>query len=142
MRYAPLILLPAVFALITVPLLAEPDPSQKRLRVLPERASSPPREPIIYESRDLATREFTNILLNAVSGNLTFSVGDVEYVYYPRTNENSTPAADTTACIAVLAELRKTDVVTVRVAVRQPDLPPDRKRVALAELIIPITPLK
>ena len=138
MRYTPLLVLPAILALIPMPLLAEPDPSQKRVRVLPERGPSAAREPIIYESRDLATRDFTNILLNAVSGNLTFTVGDVEYMYYPRTNENSNPAADTTACIAVLAELRKADVVTVRVAVRQPDLPPDRKHVALAELIIPI----
>jgi hypothetical protein len=142
MRYLPLTVVPAFLALLSAPLLAEPDPSQKRVRVIPRPEASAPRDPIIYETRELTTRDFTSIQLNAVSGNFTFSVGDVEYVYYPRTNEHSTPAADTTACIAVLAELRKVDVVTVRVAVRQPDLPADRKRVALAELTIPIAPLK
>jgi hypothetical protein len=139
MRSITFVLLPAVLALLTVPLSAEPDALQKPIRTIPD---SERREPITYETRDLATHDFTNIQLNAVSGNISFSVGDVEYVYYPRTKEHSTPAADTLACIAVLAELRKTDGIKVRVAVRQADLPADRKRVALAELIIPIAPLK
>jgi hypothetical protein len=139
MRSISFALLTIVIVLFTTPLSAEPDALQKPIRIVPDAER---REPITYEIRELATHDFTNIQLNAVSGNISFTVGDVEYVYYPRTKEHSTPAADTVACIAVLGELRKTDGIKVRVAVRESDLPADRKRINLTELIIPIAPLK
>ena len=94
-----------------------------------------------FESRKLATSDISNIRLNVVSGHIVFTAAGIDYVYYPRTNDHTTPATDVSACIAVLAELRKTKAFEVQVPIR-PDLPADRKRITVSELTIPIDKLK
>lgn len=111
---------------------------QRRIRTLNSEAVPPPT----YEVRKFATADLTNIRLNVVSGHIVFTAADIDYVYYPRSNEHTTPAGDVTACLAVLAELRKAEAFEVQVPVRLPDMPADRKRITVSELTIPIGKLK
>ena len=101
-----------------------------------------PRPKTTFESRKLATSDISNIRLNVVSGHIVFTAAGIDYVYYPRTNEHTTSATDVSACIAVLAELRKTEAFEVQVPILLPDLPADRKRITVSELTIPIDKLK
>ena len=159
MNYTNTTMLFAAFAITTAQLLAQTDPPRQPVSTpepprripmalprpqSPTSADNPPKQPPkrTYERRNLSTHELVNLRLNAVYGNLTFMVAGIEYTYRPKTNDHSTPATDVIACIALIAELAKSDTFEVEFLVVLPDFPADRKRIHLDELTIPIVKLK
>ena len=88
------------------------------------------------ELRTFTVSELRNIRLNASTGHFTFTVGEATYIYGPYSEHNS--GANVSACIAVLAELRR--VKTFEATVLIP--PKETKPYHLNELIIPLGELK
>ena len=122
-----------------------PRPSVSARPSQPVQGEPPPKQ--THEMRELSTSDLRDIHLNAVSGTITFSVGDIEYVYAPAKDSHAvTTASDrtnaTTACIALLGELRKADKFKVAVPIELPKYPSDRKWIIISELIIQFDKLK
>ena len=90
--------------------------------------------------RKLATADLSNIRLNATNGSLVFTAAGIEYLYYPHpehSNEVGASAVSVSACIALLAELRRADTFEVYVPMES-----DTKQFYIHSLTITIDKLK
>ena len=72
-----------------------------------------------WEWREVAVADLRSLQFDTRVGSLTFSVGETRYAYSPEFNEaaRSSPAANVSACAAVLAELRRAAKVKMQFAV-------------------------
>ena len=153
MKYTNIAVLFGSFTIMTAQLFGQtespttPNP-RRQIRNIAAPNAAPAAEPdkpqpkTTFESRKLATSDISNIRLNAVYGQIVFTAAGIDYVYYPHSNDHSTSATNVSACIALLAELRKTEVFEVQIPILLPDLPPDRKQITVTELTILIDKLK
>ena len=154
MKNTTIAVLIAAFTIMTAHLFGQAEapatPAPRRLIrniAAPDATPSvpPPAEPkITYETRKLATADISKIRLLALNGSIQFTAGGVEYEYDPRSGSGDaySAASKTTACLAILAELRKTETIFVSFLVQLPDRPSDRKNIDLTELVIAFETLK
>lgn len=120
-----------IFALCIASVHADDKPTQKEQPDGPHAASvSRPG------TRIFAVSELRDIRLNASLGHITFTAGDSTYTYSPDFGQNS--GANVSACIAVLAELRRVKSFEATVSVPSKE----SKACRIGELIIPFSELK
>ena len=114
-----------------------------RTRILPRPPAKPEPE-TTFETRKLATADISKIRLLVLNGSLQFTAGGVEYEYDPLSGsgEAFSQASKATACLALLAELRKAETIFVSFSVQLPAWPSDRKNIRLTELVIALETLK
>jgi hypothetical protein len=143
MKHAFYLLLPlTVAAILTVPMSSQTVVPNPPVTVEAVPGAAAPKKKATHELREFAIGDLENLRLNAFHGNLQFTAGGVEYVYYPRKEPNSTPGEDVIACTAVLGELRNAIKLTVGVRVDPPELPADRKKVTVSEFSISLPKLR
>jgi hypothetical protein len=91
-------------------------------------AAVPPEKP---EWREFATADVRNVLFNATTGFLLFTVGNVNFRYSPQYGSEATSAANVSAVAATLGELRRAKRFKVRIPANEKE-----KTINVADLVI------
>ena len=106
----------------------------------PPARTAPGAEQLRWEWREFAVADIHDLRFGAYEGSITFSIGGETYIYSPafKDDARSSPAANVSACAAVLGELRNASKLKMQVAIG----PKDKGHHGLSNLILLFDPAK